>query len=144
MQLVSQLVAIGQKRGMTATVGKAEREGAVERASAYAPFLRNAVEAFPDIVSIFADRGSDAAVEAALSLEGEAVAERLATRVGNRADADRLAVVVTSRCIAAAVFGAMELWMNGEDCALPELAQLCQAALGSLEHGMVDGMFRHY
>ncbi|MBO3749562.1 TetR family transcriptional regulator [Streptosporangiaceae bacterium NEAU-GS5] len=55
-----------------------------------------------------------------------------------------LAVTVTARCIAAAVFGAMELWMLGDDRSLAELARLCHAALSSLERGLVDGMFRHY
>ena len=51
---------------------------------------------------------------------------------------------MTARCIAAAVFGAMEFWMLGEDRSLAELARLCHAALSALEAGPVDGMFRHY
>src|SRR5215470_19768517 len=45
---------------------------------------------------------------------------------------------------AAAVFGAMEFWMLGDDRSLAELARLCLAALSSIEAGLVDGMFRHY
>jgi hypothetical protein len=58
--------------------------------------------------------------------------------------ASQLEVVVTARSIAAAVFGAMELWMVSENRSLPGLAQLCQDALAALEGGMVDGMFRHH
>ena len=46
-----------------------------------------------------------------------------------------LRVTVTARCIAAAVFGAMEVWMLGEDRSLPELARLCRTALESLAAG---------
>lgn len=79
----------------------------------------------------------------------EAVAERLARRPsagGHDRDtsAERLAVTVTARCVAAAVFGAMEVWMLREERSLPELAELCRAALASLDRGLVDGMFRQY
>jgi AcrR family transcriptional regulator len=57
---------------------------------------------------------------------------------------ERLAVTVTARCVAAAVFGAMEVWMLREERSLPELAELCRAALDSLSHGIRDGMFRQY
>ncbi|HEY6793946.1 MAG TPA: TetR/AcrR family transcriptional regulator [Kineosporiaceae bacterium] len=74
---------------------------------------------------------------------GEAVAERLGIRTG-AAPGTSLAVTVTARCIAAAVFGAMELWMLGNDRSLAELARLCNAALSALEGGPDDaGMFRH-
>jgi AcrR family transcriptional regulator len=77
----------------------------------------------------------------------EAVAERLGR--GTAADggaplAERLAVTVTARCVAAAVFGAMEVWMLCDERTLAELARLCHSALSSIEGGMVDGMFRHY
>ena len=78
-------------------------------------------------------------------------AEAVAERLGRRSAAgegtslgERLAVTVTARCIAAAVFGAMEVWMLGDERSLAELAQLCHSALTSIEGGMVDGMFRHY
>ncbi len=44
-------------------------------------------------------------------------------------------ITVTARCIAAAVFGAMEVWMLGEDRSLPELKRLCQSALRTLSAG---------
>ncbi len=50
---------------------------------------------------------------------------------------ERLRAIVTARCIAAAVFGAMELWMVGEDNSLAELARLCRAALESLREGII-------
>jgi len=78
----------------------------------------------------------------------EAVAGRLArlpaSRTGAGAPDTQLAITVTARCIAAAVFGALEVWMMREERSLPELAELCRAALDSLNHGMTDGMFRHY
>ncbi|RAU97800.1 TetR/AcrR family transcriptional regulator [Mycolicibacter senuensis] len=45
---------------------------------------------------------------------------------------DPLRVAVTARCIAAAVFAAMEVWMLGEDRSLAELARMCRTALDSL------------
>lgn len=50
----------------------------------------------------------------------------------------RLRAVVTARCIAAAVFGAMEFWMLGDDRSLGELARMCHAALESLRAGITD------
>jgi AcrR family transcriptional regulator len=50
----------------------------------------------------------------------------------------RLRAAVTARCIAAAVFGAMELWMLGEDRSLGELARMCHTALESLRAGITD------
>jgi AcrR family transcriptional regulator len=49
----------------------------------------------------------------------------------------RLSITVTARCIAAAVFGAMEVWMLGGDRSLAELARLCRAALDSLKSGVL-------
>ncbi|MGA9488842.1 MAG: TetR/AcrR family transcriptional regulator [Mycobacterium sp.] len=51
---------------------------------------------------------------------------------------DRLRFAVTARCIAAAVFGAMEVWMLGADRSLSELARVCHAALESLRAGITD------
>jgi len=57
----------------------------------------------------------------------------------------RLDVVVTSRVIAAAVFGAMEVWMQQAERSMPDLADVTQASLAALESGVgSDGMFRHY
>ncbi|MGI8334828.1 TetR/AcrR family transcriptional regulator [Actinomadura scrupuli] len=72
-----------------------------------------------------------------------AVAERLSARTGAGAGTP-LDVTVTARCVAAAVFGAMEVWMLGDDRSLAALAGLCHSALTSIEGGLVDGMFRHY
>ncbi|MGH3525567.1 MAG: TetR/AcrR family transcriptional regulator, partial [Mycobacterium sp.] len=68
----------------------------------------------------------------------DAVAERL-TRGRSTATAtpnDPLRVTVTARCISAAVFGAMEVWMLGEDRSLAELARMCRTALDSLRDGI--------
>jgi AcrR family transcriptional regulator len=79
----------------------------------------------------------------------EAVAGRLERQLPSRARtgdplSERLAVTVTARCVAAAVFGAVEVWMLREERSLPELAELCRAALDSLNRGITDGMFRQY
>jgi AcrR family transcriptional regulator len=50
----------------------------------------------------------------------------------------RMHITVTARCIAAAVFGAMEVWMLSDDRSLPELARLCREALESLRNGIGD------
>jgi AcrR family transcriptional regulator len=51
---------------------------------------------------------------------------------------DRLRFAVTARCIAAAVFGAMEFWMLGGDRSLGELARVCHVALESLRAGITN------
>jgi AcrR family transcriptional regulator len=58
---------------------------------------------------------------------------------------DRLDVVVTARCIAAAVFAAMEVWMQRDQRSMSKLAQLSHATLTALEEGLdTSGMFRHH
>jgi AcrR family transcriptional regulator len=54
---------------------------------------------------------------------------------------DRMRITVTARCIAAAVFGAMEVWMLAEDPSLPELSRLCREALETLSKGIGDSQF---
>lgn len=49
-----------------------------------------------------------------------------------------LRIVVIARCIAAAVFGAMEAWMIGDDRSLGELARMSHVALESLRAGIPD------
>ena len=51
---------------------------------------------------------------------------------------ERLRSAVTSRCIAAAVFGAMEVWMLSGDRSLGELARVCHLALESLRAGITE------
>jgi AcrR family transcriptional regulator len=51
---------------------------------------------------------------------------------------DRVRIAVRARCIAAAVFGAMEIWMLGEDRSLGELARVCHLALESLRAGITE------
>lgn len=45
-------------------------------------------------------------------------------------------VAITARCIAAAVFGAMEVWMLGQERSLPELSRLTREALDTLAKGI--------
>lgn len=56
---------------------------------------------------------------------------------------DRMQVTVTARCIAAAVFGAMEAWMLGEERSLPELSRLTREALDAVANG-IPNKFRQY
>ncbi|HEY2197273.1 MAG TPA: TetR family transcriptional regulator, partial [Mycobacterium sp.] len=51
---------------------------------------------------------------------------------------DRVRFAVTARCVAAAVFGAMEVWMLGENRSLGELARVCHVALETLRAGITD------
>jgi AcrR family transcriptional regulator len=51
---------------------------------------------------------------------------------------ERLRMAVTARCVAAAVFGAMEVWMLGDNRSLGELARVCHVALESLRAGITD------
>ena len=66
----------------------------------------------------------------------DAIAEQLSRGTEGAATDERLHIIVTARCIAAAVFGAMEMWMVGTDRSLNELARLCSAALQSLREGI--------
>lgn len=50
----------------------------------------------------------------------------------------QLRTTVTARCIAAAVFGAMEAWMVGDDRSLGELARMSQLALATVRAGLDD------
>lgn len=60
-------------------------------------------------------------------------ADAIAERLGG---SDRLRVAVASRTIAAAVFGAMEVWMLGGERALADLARMCHQALDQLAGGL--------
>ena len=70
-----------------------------------------------------------------------AIAEHLRRRRPPGDDVEEaLQITVTSRCIAATTFGAMELWMLADERSLADLASMCQTALGWL-----DGpLFRQY
>ncbi len=67
-----------------------------------------------------------------------AIVDQLSQSTSPQTTDERLRVIVTARCIAAAVFGAMELWMVGEDRSLAELGRLCRTALESLRAGIID------
>lgn len=51
-------------------------------------------------------------------------------------DADELAVTVSARCIAAATFAGMEVWMRTPERNLADLAQLSRDALDAIAHGL--------
>jgi AcrR family transcriptional regulator len=70
----------------------------------------------------------------------DAIAAQLQRRnpaAGQTADS-QVCTAVTARCISAAVFGAMEVWMLGEDRSLGELARVCHVGLESLRAGITD------
>ena len=82
---------------------------------------------------------ADFAKAIAERLDAKAIAERLdAKAIAERSGADRdpLRVAVLSRTVAAAVFGAMEVWMLGTERALTDLARMCHAALDQLAAGL--------
>ncbi len=56
---------------------------------------------------------------------------------------DRVRFAVTARSIAAAVFGAMEVWMIGDDRSLGELARVCHLALETLRAGITGSWSGH-
>lgn len=67
----------------------------------------------------------------------EAIADHLAEGLASNAAIDeRMRITVTARCIAAAVFGAMEVWMLGNERSLPELSRLTGEALRALSGGI--------
>ena len=69
-------------------------------------------------------------------------ADAIATQLQRRSSTadpspdDRVRFAVTARCIAAAVFGAMEVWMLGDNRSLGELARVCHVALETLRAGI--------
>jgi AcrR family transcriptional regulator len=68
----------------------------------------------------------------------DAIVTQLQRRSGaadQTADA-RVRFAVTARCIAAAVFGAMEVWMVGDERSLGELARVSHLALETLRCGI--------
>ncbi|CAN3130824.1 TetR/AcrR family transcriptional regulator [Mycobacterium sp. smrl_JER01] len=69
----------------------------------------------------------------------EAIEQHMAGAAPPLRSGDRMRITVTARCIAAAVFGALEVWMLGEDRSLPELDRLCRQALQLLRAGIEDG-----
>ena len=58
----------------------ARRQLALERANAFAPFLRDTAAVFPDIANAFVERGSDHAIAEALQLEAADVGAELRRR----------------------------------------------------------------
>lgn len=74
-------------------------------------------------------------VQADLADAIEAQLQRRSCVAAGVSDA-RLRITVTARCIAAAVFGAMEAWMVGDDRSLGELARMSHVALESLRAGI--------
>lgn len=72
----------------------------------------------------------------------DAIAEHLRRRTPAGDLGAPLRIAVIARCIAAATFGAMELWMVADDRSLADLAGMCRTALGWLD--IRDSLFRQY
>ena len=69
------------------------------------------------------------------------IAEHIRRQLAGNADLD---VALTARCIAAAVFAAMDVWMLRDQRTLADLATLSHAALDAVERGLDrHGMFCH-
>jgi AcrR family transcriptional regulator len=70
----------------------------------------------------------------------DAIVTQLQRRSGtaNPVADERVRLAVTARCVAAAVFGAMEVWMLGDDRSLGELARVCHLALETLRTGLTE------
>lgn len=117
--------------------GEASLIDSVHAAVMAAPYDVDAVARIAELRTQELDAGR--IVRHVRQVEGEfaeAVEEFLirTDRPGPGAD-ERLRVTVTARCVAAAVFGAMEVWMLDPDRSLPELARLCRTALESVAEG---------
>ena len=67
----------------------------------------------------------------------DAIADQLSETTAPTTVGERLRIIVTARCIAAAVFGAMEMWMVGDDRSLGQLQHLSRTALESLRDGII-------
>jgi len=67
----------------------------------------------------------------------DAIADQLSETIAPTTADQRLRIIVTARCIAAAVFGAMEMWMVGDDRSLGQLQHLSRTALESLRDGII-------
>ena len=67
----------------------------------------------------------------------DAIADQLSETTAPTTADERLRIIVTARCIAAAVFGAMEMWMVGDDRSLGQLQHLSRTALESLREGII-------
>ncbi len=67
----------------------------------------------------------------------DAIVDQLAETTAPTTADQQLRIIVTGRCIAAAVFGAMEMWMVGDDRSLGQLQHLSRTALESLRDGII-------
>ncbi|MBO0880500.1 MAG: TetR family transcriptional regulator [Mycobacterium sp.] len=94
---------------------------------------------FADAVEAHLQRRSSAAAPAGKDVRRSSLRpHRAGPSASSPAPDQRLHITVTARCIAAAVFGAMEVWMLGDVRSLAELARVCQSALAALQAGITD------
>ena len=101
------------------------------------------VQAVTQIAAMRADELDPTRIVRQMRQVEQAFADALADHLRRRANPDDdLAVVVTARCIAAAVFAAMEEWMVGERRSLDDLARVSRGALAALQGGMIGDLFR--
>ncbi|MDZ5619299.1 TetR/AcrR family transcriptional regulator [Nocardioides bizhenqiangii] len=64
-----------------------------------------------------------------------AIRDHLARRSGDP-EGEALEITVTARCVAAAVFAGMEVWMHREERSLDDLAVTCRTALTWIDRGL--------
>ena len=100
------------------------------------------VDAITSIAAMRAEELDAARIVRHMRQVEQAFADAIADHLRRRSDDPALAVVVTARCIAAAVFAAMENWMLGDQRSLDELARVSRSALAALQAGMTGDLFR--
>ncbi len=128
----------------TALAGRPAGESILESVQAAIFAFPHDGDAMPKIAALRADGlEPDRIVAHTRQVEADfadAVEVRLTRTHGRAFDQvpdGKLRITVAAKCIAAAVFGGMEVWMVGEDRSLDELARLCRTGLSSLESGVL-------
>jgi AcrR family transcriptional regulator len=128
---VTQIAALRSRELDPERIVRHIRQVEVDFADAIAEHLRRGRAADARSNKATADARSNKATADARSNKATAHA-----RSNKAAAHDALREAVTARCVAAAVFGAMEVWMLSADRSLAELARMCQTALGWLTAGV--------
>src|ERR1700736_5873592 len=131
---VTQIAALRSRELDPERIVRHIRQVEADFADAIAEHLRRGRTAHARSNKATADARSNKATADARSNKATAHA-----RSNKAAAHDALCEAVTARCIAAAVFGAMEVWMLSADRSLAELARMCQTALGWVTAGVGGG-----
>jgi AcrR family transcriptional regulator len=126
------------RAALTAQSGEESLIDSVHAAVMSAPYDVDAVSKIAELRTRELDAGRIVRHIRAVETDfAEAVEEYLTRDAAALAGTDeRLRITVTARCIAAAVFGAMEVWMLDPNRSLPELARLTRTALDTVAAGL--------